>query len=90
MKIDKRKSWFWHWFVATSWRSWHKDNVYMTPIVAKYEYPFYAVDRKCPSYSTKYEADVFYRHRAIRSKNYPEYWGPYGGPKTRNNMEVER
>lgn len=89
MRIDNRKSWFWHWFVMTSWKS-RNEPVYESPILAKYKFPKYELALKCPSYSTRYEAEVFYRHRAIRSKNYPEYWGAYGGPKTMNNMEVEQ
>jgi hypothetical protein len=60
------------------------------PILAKYEFPKYELALKCTTYSTRYEAEVFYRHRAIRSKNYTMYWGAYGGPKTMNNMEVEQ
>lgn len=88
MRIDKRKSWFWHWFVMTSWKS-RNEPIYESPILAKYEFPRYELVLKCPSYSTRYEAEVFYRHRAIRSKNYTAYWGLYGGP-TKNNMEVEK
>ena len=89
MRIDKRKSWFWHWFVMTSWQD-HDRSVYEMPILAKYEFPKYELALKCPSYSTRYEAEVFYRHRAMRHKNCPEYWGAYGGTKTMNNMEVEK
>lgn len=87
MRIDKRKSWFWHWFVMTSWKT-RDRSVYEMPILAKYEFPKYELALKCPSYSTRYEAEVFYRHRAIRSKNCPEYWGACVGPQTINNMEV--
>lgn len=89
MRIDKRKSWFWHWFVMTSWKD-RDRSVYEMPILAKYEFPKYELALKCPSYSTRYEAEVFYRHRAMKHKNCPEYWGAYSGPKTMNNMEVEQ
>lgn len=87
--INNRKSWFWHWFVMTSWRD-RDRSVYELPILAKvkYKFPKYEVENNCPSYSTKYECSVFYRHRAIRSKNYTVYWGPYGGPQASNNIEA--
>ena len=89
MRIDKRKSWFWHWFVMTSWKD-RDRSVYEMPILAKYEYPKDKIESKCSLYSTRYECAVFYRHIVIRHKNYPVYWGAYGGMKTMNNMEVEQ
>ena len=71
--INNRKSWFWHWFVMTSWKRWNYGNVYEMPINIKYHYPHNAVSKPCCEYSTRYECNVFFRHKAIRNKHCPVY-----------------
>ena len=73
--INTRKSWFWHWFVMISWKD-HDRDVYEMPILAKCKFTKYELESKCPSFSTRYEASVFYKHRAIRGKHCPVYQYP--------------
>ena len=73
--INNRKSWFWHWFVMTSYKRWNKDSVYKLPISVnvKYRYPLHTVIKPCCEYGTVYECELFYRHRAIKHKHCPVY-----------------
>ena len=73
ISISKRKSWFWHWFVMTSWRSYNYMKVYRSAISGKWIYPFRELEHPTGECSNRYEFYLLFRRRARRDKHCPVY-----------------
>jgi hypothetical protein len=67
--ISKRKSWFWHWFVSTSWKSYNHMKAYHVAMLGKWIYPFRELEHPTGECSNRYEVALLFRRRAIRDKN---------------------
>lgn len=69
-KINKRKSWFWHWFAMTAWD--YPDFVYCA-MNFRYDNPFTPVERPCAQYSNHWESAMFYKDRVLKNRHCEVY-----------------